>query len=182
VSRLTKKGFQFDSSYVASHLQSWSIAECMKKLQAYEDSGLEPEEVVQLVGEMRTAYDENQQAYAVDATGYEAKHIADLLRAEANGCLLVTPCKPGDDVWFLFPDAVVPGGYYVTNPHRVIEVGTRGFWVSGYAGRDKNDIDDMAHFSPWSDIGNEAFFSEHEAREKLAAIVEGRQARGSEQC
>lgn len=35
--RLTVKGFEFTSNYVASKLQSWSIAECLKKLQSYED-------------------------------------------------------------------------------------------------------------------------------------------------
>lgn len=35
--RLTVKGFEFTSNYVASKLQSWSIAECLKKLQTYED-------------------------------------------------------------------------------------------------------------------------------------------------
>lgn len=36
--RLTERGFKFTSSYVASKLQSWSIAECLAKLQAYEDA------------------------------------------------------------------------------------------------------------------------------------------------
>lgn len=36
--RLTKRDFIFDSHYVASHLQSWSIAECLKKLQEYENA------------------------------------------------------------------------------------------------------------------------------------------------
>ena len=35
--RLTERGFNFTSNYVASKLQSWSISECLKKLQEYED-------------------------------------------------------------------------------------------------------------------------------------------------
>lgn len=35
--RLTERNFEFTSNYVASKLQSWSIAECLKKLQAYEN-------------------------------------------------------------------------------------------------------------------------------------------------
>lgn len=36
--RLTKRDFVFDSHYVASHLQHWSIAQCLKKLQEYENA------------------------------------------------------------------------------------------------------------------------------------------------
>ncbi len=35
--RLTKKGFNFTSDFVKSNLQSWSIAQALKKLQEYED-------------------------------------------------------------------------------------------------------------------------------------------------
>ena len=46
--RLTEKGFNFTSDFVASNLQSWPIAQALKKLQSYEDTGLEPEEVARL--------------------------------------------------------------------------------------------------------------------------------------
>lgn len=36
--RLTIKGFDFTSDFVASHLQSWPIAEALKKLQQIEDA------------------------------------------------------------------------------------------------------------------------------------------------
>lgn len=35
--RLTKRNFNFTSNYVASHLQSWSIAQALSRLQEYED-------------------------------------------------------------------------------------------------------------------------------------------------
>lgn len=35
--RLTEKDFKFTSDYVASKLQSWSIAQCLNKLQKYEN-------------------------------------------------------------------------------------------------------------------------------------------------
>lgn len=35
--RLTKRGFVFNSHYVASNLQSFAIAECLAKLQEYEN-------------------------------------------------------------------------------------------------------------------------------------------------
>lgn len=46
--RITVPGFEFTSSYVASNLQSFPISQALKKLQAYEDSGLEPEIVAKL--------------------------------------------------------------------------------------------------------------------------------------
>lgn len=48
--RLTEPGFNFTSDYVASHLQSYPIAQALAKLQAYEDSGLTPD-YVQEIGE-----------------------------------------------------------------------------------------------------------------------------------
>lgn len=36
--RLTKRDFVFSSHYVATRLQSWSIAECLRKLQNYENA------------------------------------------------------------------------------------------------------------------------------------------------
>ncbi len=36
--RLTQRGFDFDMNFVASHLQSWPIAQALKKLQKYEDA------------------------------------------------------------------------------------------------------------------------------------------------
>lgn len=67
----------------------------IEKLAAYEDTGLEPEEI----GDMKTAYDENQMPYMLEATGSEAVHIVDLLQAEAEGRLVVLPCKVGDEVY-----------------------------------------------------------------------------------
>jgi len=43
--RLTKPGFNYTADFVASHLQSWPIAQALERLQAYEDSGLSPETV-----------------------------------------------------------------------------------------------------------------------------------------
>lgn len=35
--RITKRNFNFDSNYVKSDLQAWSIAEALKRLQEYEN-------------------------------------------------------------------------------------------------------------------------------------------------
>ena len=36
--RMTQRGFNFDRDFVASHLQSWPIAQALKKLQEIEDT------------------------------------------------------------------------------------------------------------------------------------------------
>lgn len=51
--RITKAGFKFDRDFVASHLQSYPIAVALDKLQKYEDTGLQPEEIVHLIEAMK---------------------------------------------------------------------------------------------------------------------------------
>lgn len=70
-----------------------------ERLKAYEDTGLEPEEIEKMRGEMVTCYDESGFPYSVDADGNEAKHIIDLLEAESQGRLVVLPCKVGDTAY-----------------------------------------------------------------------------------
>ena len=36
--RLTKKGFNFTTDFIKRDIDSWSIAQCLKKLQEYEDA------------------------------------------------------------------------------------------------------------------------------------------------
>ena len=36
--RLTKKGFNFTTNFIKRDIDSWSIAQCLKKLQEYEDA------------------------------------------------------------------------------------------------------------------------------------------------
>ena len=36
--RLTKKGFNFTTDFIKRDIDSWSIAQCLKKLQEYEDT------------------------------------------------------------------------------------------------------------------------------------------------
>lgn len=35
--RLTKKGFNFTTDFIKRDIDSWSISQCLKKLQEYED-------------------------------------------------------------------------------------------------------------------------------------------------
>lgn len=78
-----------DGAYIPSQ-------EIIDRLAAYEDTGLEPEEVRGI----KTAYDEAQIPYEVVATGADAARVIRLLDAEDEGRLLVLPCKVGDELWF----------------------------------------------------------------------------------
>ena len=46
--RLTKKGFKWTSESIFRDIDRWSLAECLNKLSAYEDTGLAPEQIVEL--------------------------------------------------------------------------------------------------------------------------------------
>ena len=77
-----------DGAYIPSQ-------EIIDRLAAYEDSGLDPEEVRGI----KTAYDEVQIPYEVVATGADAARVIRLLDAEDEGRLLVLPCKVGGKVF-----------------------------------------------------------------------------------
>ena len=61
------------------------------RLAAYEDTGLEPEEIKDNMEMFR--------AYRHICAGHEPEHIRDLLQAERDGRLVALPCKVGDKVY-----------------------------------------------------------------------------------
>lgn len=77
-----------DGAYIPSQ-------EIIDRLAAYEETGLEPEEVRGI----KTAYDEVQIPYEIVATGADAARVIRLLDAEDEGRLVVLPCKVGDELW-----------------------------------------------------------------------------------
>lgn len=68
------------------------------ELKAYEDTGLTPDKIVEMYGEMKTAYDESSVPYLVEATGLQAKRIIDRELAGVQGRLIILPppAKEGD--------------------------------------------------------------------------------------
>lgn len=97
------------------------------RLAAYEDTGLSPEEV----RSMRTAYDENQVPYMIEAAGSEAVHLYNLLQAEAEGRLIVLPCKVGDTVYVIgtdFESGRLEGRIY-KEPFNLSHIAKLGKWV-----------------------------------------------------
>lgn len=90
-----------DSIILESDLISLNSSEKWKKvlsrLAAYEDTGLEPEEI-ELLAKQRDLY--------VDACGeLPLKKIRELAQADREGRCVVLPCKKGDVVWRIVHDA-----------------------------------------------------------------------------
>lgn len=66
----------------------------LRRLAAYEDTGLEPEQVTELKGFIQGGVHKVDDGWA---------HVQELLKAEQEGRLAVLPCKVGDTVWFIRP-------------------------------------------------------------------------------
>lgn len=77
---------------MCSQRQTW------ERLKEYEDTGLEPEQVMELKSFTQGGI------HKVD-DGW--KHVQELLQAEQDGRLVVLPCKVGDHVWADGREAIV---------------------------------------------------------------------------
>lgn len=73
------------------------------RLAAYEDTGLEPEEINDMALEVATLKTVESM---YDGLG-NPDHIRDLLQAEQDGRLVVLPCKVGDHAWADGREAIV---------------------------------------------------------------------------
>ncbi len=82
--------------------------------------------------------------------------------AKAEGRLVVLPCRVGDNVYFLLQE--LDGEWYVSSPHRITEIGTRGFWTSAFPLEKPNAMDD---FTSWSEFGKTVFLTKEEAEKAL---------------
>ena len=97
--------------------------DAINRLAAYEDTGLEPEEVESMMS-MREIPPEIE--YAIDKHASSAiekldsllsrednsDHVKDLLNAESEGRLLVLPCKVGDTVYTIIDGKIYEGEVY----------------------------------------------------------------------
>ena len=79
--------------------EGWQRA--LKRLAAYEDTGLEPEDLKKAFNETAIL---KLAAQVLRTTPY---HLRDLLQAEQDGRLVVMPCKVGDHVWAGGREAIV---------------------------------------------------------------------------
>ena len=75
----------------------------------------------------------------------------------ANG-VIAPLCKVGDPVWFLLEDDI-PVHCWLLSEAKVTDVSAKGFYVSDCDPPE----DDVEVFTPWTDVGIEAFFSKDAA-------------------
>ena len=96
--RLTKPGitYNFPKLDIA---EIRYLEKIQKRLSSYEDTGLDPEQVMELKSFTQGGI------HKVD-DGW--KHVQDLLQAEQDGRLVVLPCKVGDSVYMPDLDKKIP--------------------------------------------------------------------------
>ena len=73
----------------------------------------------------------------------------------------------GDEVYYILEDKIdenAINGFVISDPQRITEVGTRGFWTSGFPNEDPNAMDD---FEPWESVGKTVFLTKEEAEQVL---------------
>ncbi len=134
-------------------------AEALDKLAAYEDTGLSPEEVGAL---FRRVKRDNVVIPDVTLFGKSLEHWDKLNKAEAEGRLVILPCKVGDTVYAVLEDMDSYGSYIIED-EQISEAGSKGFWVSGIS----DEPDEMHIFTPWSDFGKMVFLTREEAEKAL---------------
>lgn len=136
--------------------------DAINRLAAYEDTGLEPAEIEIANKVIVSAFN----LVAKSGTDMLIERLKEIICAEAEGRLLVLPCKIGAPVWFVVRDVDDPGRWEICEPQKVTEVGPRGFWISGLL----DEPDGMHMFTPWSALGSEAFLSREAAEAKLKTL------------
>lgn len=106
--RITKQalqGYTQDCTACPERQSCMSSVDCIhaltQRLGAYEDTGLLPEEIQALQGEMVSCYADDGNPYLVEATGNEAKRIMELTLAESQGRLLELPCRIGGTLYII---------------------------------------------------------------------------------
>ncbi len=76
------------------------LIDAANKLDAYEDTGLEPEEIEQLKGEVFGLKVDKQELEKYRAIG-PIDRLRELVEADRDGRCVVLPCKTGDAVWII---------------------------------------------------------------------------------
>ncbi len=115
----------------------------IERLAAYEDTGLEPEQVAELKSFTQGGI------HKVD-DGW--KHVQELLQAEQDGRLVVLPCKVGDHVWVDGREAVVENFF--------------GYETERYL--HAQFYDNMQYIDiPFAEIGKTVFLTREEAEAAL---------------
>ena len=82
-----------------------AMHQILTRLAAYEDTGLEPQDIISAVDMAKIACALHELNAYKDIGPID--HIRDLLQAEQDGRLVVLPCKVGDHVWADGREAIV---------------------------------------------------------------------------
>jgi hypothetical protein len=90
--------------YNGGEIESSILLKISNRLAAYEDSGLSPDEVLELKEKYETEKTNSEAAYTIMCGLTEEverlkKCLAEYEQAKADGRLVVLPCKVGDAVW-----------------------------------------------------------------------------------
>ena len=122
------------------------LEEVFARLAAYEDTGMEPEDV--------SAQFDLLRKYSEAADGIGVKRLRELAQAEKDGRLVVLPCKVGDKLWYIFD-----GMPYQSTVHE-ISVSPAGELAIRFGGWPADVI--------WaSNIGKTVFLTRQEAEEAM---------------
>ena len=119
----------------------------LNRLAAYEDTGLEPEEIADFMKRWEQAVEIGGmlKKYGID-------HIWDIIQAERDGRLVVLPCKVGDHVWVDGREAVVENFF--------------GYETERYL--HAQFYDNMQYIDiPFAEIGKTVFLTREEAEAAL---------------
>lgn len=141
--RITIPGYRYyDDEFMDS-----GVAKFFNRLAAYEDTGLEPEEVEQLKGEVFGLKIDKQELEKYRALGH-IDHIHELVQAKKDGRLVVLPCKVWDTVYAAETRPVIP-----------LSVAYVGVYLDGADGGDWEALEN---------IGKTVFLTREEAEAALA--------------
>lgn len=131
-----------------------------RRLAAYEDTGLEPEEVAKV----RDAYS------SIAGKGVSGSRIQELIRAEQEGRLVVLPCKIGDTVYL-----VTNGGIKKTEVESIHQ------WTSDHWKLSTHTDRMSAYWTGYEidfrGIGKTVFLTREEASAALEALKGGDEKR-----
>lgn len=139
--RLTVKGFNYSDAGVVENMRMATVSAAMCRLAAYEDTGLEPDEITDFLSTLKE-WRQNMGAL---------RHVHELVTAEAEGRLLVLPCKVGDIVFY------IRGQHIIGDTVQRIVLDE----ISGQV------IVDANHCYLFSDVGKTVFRTREEAEAKL---------------
>lgn len=89
--RLTIEGFDYDADFVASHLQSWPIAQALKRLAEYENTDFVPKQITVMQANLEDAEETIQ--FADKELKKAESENAENRKKIADGVLIELPCN-----------------------------------------------------------------------------------------